>query len=169
MADCWRRGGERALQFSRVPMEHLRPVTVCVCVCAFGIFWWFVPPGFLQAGRTNCCGFCLNVYLSLEPELKPMNPADAVSRPSILVWYMCIAAAASVYTVRGDKLLSPASCVCDCSLIAVHILCLWTQTELSRCTYITAKRFVSREGGREELGTSPQFSGFYVLWCSCTD
>lgn len=86
-----------ALQFSRVPMEHLRPVTVCVCELC--IFWWCVLPVFLQAGRTDCCGFCFKVYLSLEPEMRPMNLTDAVSWPSILVWYMYIRTAPSVYTV----------------------------------------------------------------------
>lgn len=75
-----------------------------------------------------------------------MNSADAVSWPSILDWYMHIPTACSVYTVWGDKPLSSALWVCDCSLIAVHILSLWTQTEFSRCTYVTAKRFVFQRG-----------------------
>lgn len=149
-----------ALQFSKVPMEHLRPVTVCVC--ARCIFWCCVSPVFLQAGWTDCCGFRFKVYLSLEPERKPMNSTDAVSWPSILVWYMYIPTAPSVYTVWGDKPLSSALCVCDCLLIAVHILCLWTQTEFTRCTYVTAKGFVSREG--TQRGRRDGWNVSSVLW-----
>lgn len=96
--------------------------------------------------------------------MKPMKPADAVGWPSILVWYMYIAVAPSVYTVRGEKLLSSALCVCDCSLIAFHILCLWTQTEFSR---LHNSRKVSRQGTQrpmERFLSSKGSSHIFVLY-----
>lgn len=87
-------GGEEessALQFSRVPREHLRAVTVCLRA-----LYILVPPVFSQAGRTNFCGFRFNVYLSSEPGMKPMNSTDSVGWPSMLVWYVIIAAAQSL-------------------------------------------------------------------------
>lgn len=57
---------------------------------------------------------------------------------------VCPYCSVCVYIVRGDKLLSSAVCVYDRSPIAVHILCLWTQTEFSTYSYATAKGFCSR-------------------------
>lgn len=138
-------GESSALQFSKVPMEHLRPATACVSL--FCIFWWCVSPVFLQAGPTDRCGFCFKVYLSLEHGMKTNEFGRCCQLAfTILVWYMSVPAAPSVYTVWGDKPLSSALCVCDCSPIAVHILCLWTQTEFSRCTYITSKEVCFQRG-----------------------
>lgn len=145
-------GGRRAEARRRALLSNLAEFpgstsVLWLCVCVLCIFW---------------CRLCSRRLV------EPISAAFASTyiyprslgwnqwtRQILSVGLQCSFGMWSLLPLRVFKLVSSAWCVC--SLIALHIRCLWTQTDLHNRKEVCFQR--------GELGTFPQFYGFITCIC----